>query len=111
METMFNDIARSIKENINDGVGASLIGIALELGDITPTGLKLDNFKHEIKDYMLLDYLTLKREYVTETACVHSHTHVIKTFDKILPIAPGDRVLVANVSGEFIVVGRIASDG
>ncbi|MFV3014112.1 hypothetical protein ACLD48_19155, partial [Clostridium botulinum] len=67
METIFNEIAREIKSSTNRAVDNAISYIGLDLGTITSNGLKLDNFKYEIQDYMMLDYLKMKNEYNTET--------------------------------------------
>nr|BDD45989.1 hypothetical protein 6 [bacterium]BDD46359.1 hypothetical protein 5 [Pelagibacterales bacterium] len=51
-----------------------------ELGTITETGLIIDNFKHEIRDYLVSDHLTLIN---------------------------GDRVLVLPIGQDFVVVARV----
>ncbi len=107
METIFNEIARQIKGNTNKAVNEAISYIGLDLGTITSSGLKLDNFKYEIQDYMVLDYLKIKNEYNTETAGEHSHSHNFKTPKELKPLGPGDRVLVALLKNEFVVVGRI----
>ena len=53
----FNSVARQIKSNINKKTHEALSITGCELGTITSTGLRLDSFKKEIKDYMVLDYL------------------------------------------------------
>lgn len=105
METIFNEIAREIKTD-NSNTASSL---GFEFGTITSTGLKLDNFKYEIKDYLALDYLKLKDEYDTEPAGTYTHAHVFKTPDNLKTLKEGDRVLVAAVGNEFVVVGRVAN--
>lgn len=104
---IFNEIAREIKGNTNRAVNEAISYIGLDLGTITSSGLKLDNFKYEIQHYMMLDYLRLKDEYNTETAGEHSHSHNFKTPKELKPLDPGDRVLVALLKNEFVVVGRI----
>ncbi|MDS1004919.1 hypothetical protein P9J83_15655 [Clostridium sporogenes] len=107
METIFNEIAREIKGNTNRAVSEAISYIGLDLGTVTSTGLKLDNFKYEIQDYMVLDYLKMKNEYNTETAGEHSHSHNFKMPKELKSLGPGDRVLVALLKNEFVVVGRI----
>lgn len=107
METIFNEIAREIKGNTNRAVNEAISYIGLDLGTMTSSGLKLDNFKYEIQNYMILDYLKMKNEYNTETAGEHSHSHNFKTPKELKPLGPGDRVLVALLKNEFVVVGRI----
>ena len=108
MET-FNELAREIRGSTNKAVNKVVSYIGLNLGTITSSGLKLDNFKYEIKDYMTLDYLQLEDEYNTETAGKHTHSHVFKTPNNLKRLKEGDRVLVAAVGSEFVVVGRVVN--
>ncbi|KEH84605.1 hypothetical protein Z966_p0060 (plasmid) [Clostridium novyi A str. NCTC 538] len=105
--TIFNELAREIKGSTNKDIGNALSSLRFGFGTITSSGLKLDNFKYEIKDYMMLDYLNLKDEYTTEIAGTYTHGHVFKTPDNLKALKEGDRVLVATVGNEFIVVGRV----
>ncbi|MCW6075464.1 hypothetical protein LAV44_09005 [Clostridium sporogenes] len=107
METIFNEIAREIKGNTNRAVNEAISYIGLDLGTITSSGLKLDNFKYLIKDYLILDYLKMKNEYNTEAAGEHPHSHNFKTPKELKSLGPGDRVLVALLKNEFVVVGRV----
>ncbi|HDK7162080.1 TPA: hypothetical protein PTV34_003446 [Clostridium botulinum] len=107
METIFNEIAREIKGNTNRAVNEAISYIGLDLATITSSGLKLDNFKYEIQDYMMLDYLKMKNEYNTETAGEHPHSHNLKIPKELKTLATGDRVLVALLGNEFVVVGRV----
>ncbi|AWZ48383.1 hypothetical protein C3495_05925 [Clostridiaceae bacterium 14S0207] len=108
MET-FNELAREIRGSTNKAVNEALSYIGLDLGTITSSGLKLDNFKYEIQDYMILDYLKMGNEYNIEMAGEHPHNHVLKTPKELKPISVGDRVLVALLGSEFVVVGRVVN--
>lgn len=108
-DIMVNEIAREIKGNTNKAIGKVVSTLGLEFGTITTTGLKLDSFKNEIKDYMVLEHLKLKGEYSTETSGTYIHNHIIKTPNELKPLAPGDRVLVSAVGNEFVVVGRVTN--
>ncbi|RXM79572.1 hypothetical protein DP144_01835 [Clostridium tetani] len=109
METIFNEIAREIKGNTNRAVNEAVSYIGLDLGTITSTGLKLDNFKYEIQDYMILDYLKMNNEYNAETAGKHLNNRIFKTPKELKPLTVGDRVLVALLGSEFVVVGRVVN--
>jgi len=109
VETLFNDIARAIKDNTNKTVGKVTSILGLELGTITSAGLKVDNFKYEAKDYMVLEHLKLQEQYTTEAAGVDVHSHNISTPSGLKPLTPGDRVLVATVGGDFVVIGRVTN--
>lgn len=106
---IFNEIAREIKSNTNKSVNKAISSVGLDLGTITSTGLKLDNFKYEIQDYMMLDNLKMKNEYNTEIAGEHSHSHSFKTPTELKQLATGDRVLVALLGSEFVIVGRVVN--
>ncbi|MGG3839643.1 hypothetical protein ABEV00_21810 [Paenibacillus thiaminolyticus] len=54
----FGAIAQSIRTEIQKYTSETLSGVPAELGTITETGLKLDNFKHEVQDYLVADFLT-----------------------------------------------------
>ncbi|HBJ2602705.1 TPA: hypothetical protein ACXDAM_002229 [Clostridium botulinum] len=107
METIFNEIAREMKGHTNKAINKAASSLGFELGTMTSSGLKLDNFKYEIKDYLTLDYLKMKNEYNTETAGEHPHSHNLKIPKELKTLATGDRVLVALLGNEFVVVGRV----
>lgn len=103
------ELVRVMEDKTNGSINSAVSGIGVEFGSITETGLQLDNFKHEITDYKMLDYLTMDKEYFTQTdvAGEHSHSHKVITPDGLKPLKSGDRVLVAQVGSEFIVIGRV----
>lgn len=105
MDTIFNEIARQMKEDISKTVNQSALG--LELGTITSSGLKVDNFKYVVNDYMVLEYLKTENQY--ETRMSENHNHAFNIPNVLRPLAAGDRVLVATVDNNFLVVGRIAN--
>jgi hypothetical protein len=107
VEAIFNELAREIKGSTNKAIGKAISSLGLELGTITGSGLKVDNFKYEIKDYMVLEHLKVQDQYTTEVAGEHPHSHVFKTPNELKKLSVGDRVLVAFVGDEFIVVGRV----
>ncbi len=78
--SIYNEIARSINKNTKNSALKQVIS-RIELGEIKSTGLKLDTFKYEIQKYLIIE----------------SAGH----------LSAGDRVLVANIGDEFIVIGRI----
>ncbi len=93
----FNGVARQIKANINKKTNEALAITGCELGSLTPTGLKLDSFKKEIKDYLILDYLSI------------TNTNTIDLPTQLRPLANGDRVLVATMGSEFVIIGRVSN--
>jgi uncharacterized protein YebE (UPF0316 family) len=84
----FNGVARQIKANMNKKTNEALSITGCELGTITSTGLKLDSFKKEIKDYMVLDYLTINN--TTDLP------------NQLRPLSSGDRVLVATMGSNLL---------
>lgn len=105
-------------------VAGAVSGVPGELGTITATGLKLDNFKHEIQDYLVAEYLTLDKTYMTETETdgdhVHgtppptgAHMHQVKTPVPLQPLKAGDRVLVTPIRGgqDYVVIARVVKPG
>lgn len=120
---LYEDIARTFNNNTGKMINGAIDGLGLTLGTITSTGLKTDNLKQELTDYMILDYLKLNDNYpknkviseenhshtISEGSCSNNnHSHVFYTPDKLKPLKNGDRVLVAQVSSDFIVIGRVS---
>ncbi|GAA0115746.1 hypothetical protein [Clostridium senegalense] len=104
---IFEEVVRSLNNNTGKAIDGALYGTGFTLGTLTTTGLKLDNFKPEINDYLVLDYLELENEYSTESSGEHSHSHILKTPSNIRKLKTGDRVLVAQVGNECVIVGRV----
>ncbi|ASN68296.1 hypothetical protein 10S11_34 [uncultured Caudovirales phage] len=105
----FNEIARELNNNTNKVIGQALSTTGLTLGTIKSTGLKLDNFKYEIKNYLVLEHLKMKNEYNTEASGENPHKHILKTPQELKALDDGDRVLVALLGNEFVVVGRVVN--
>lgn len=104
---MFNELAREIKKHTNKTISNAISSFGFELGTITSSGLKLDNFKYEIKDYMVLDYLKLDKSNFSSTT---DGLHSVSTPSQLWPLESGNRVLVACVGeSDFIIVGRITN--
>lgn len=79
---IYNELVRAIIDEVQKQIkGEFTSSNGVEVGQITNNGLKLDNFKYEIKDY--------------------------STIETINPTNVGDRVLVSTCGNEVIVVGRI----
>lgn len=97
--------------------------VTAELGTMTgDLGLKLDRFKHVISDYMVSHHLTLAEPDFTDTEVVGGgggdaefapHSHPVITPKQLLPLHPGDRVLVVPVNGgqDFVIVARVVPRG
>ena len=119
------------------GIAKSEIsGVPCELGIITSTGLKLDNFKHEIKDYLIADW-NVKVHFPsftmlgTWTAPVDENgipepdakSYFAKNsfqsceVDKVrlelaVELNPGDRVLAIPVNGgqDFVIMSKVIAN-
>lgn len=105
---IFEDIKRTMDSNFKTDIDKAMFFNSLVLGIITNTGLKLDDFKHEITDYLVLDYLKLNDSYSTEsTTCTSLHSHEFKIPENLKPIKVGNRVLVARIGNECVVIGRV----
>ena len=110
MSDVFNDIARALNKKNKKEIDKATYGTGFTLGTITESGLKLDDFKYEIpnSDYKVLEYLTVDSTIETETSGEHSHN--IKLPDELKPLEIGDRVLVAKLGYDCIVLGRVVSN-
>lgn len=105
------ELVRVVKDETSKSINGAVSGLGVEFGTMTETGLKLDNFKDIITDYKVLDYLKLDKDYFTQTDVAggeYSHSHNVKTPERLKPLKPGDRVLVAQVGSEFIIIGRLS---
>lgn len=103
------ELVRVMEDKTNGSIKGAVSGLGVEFGTMTETGLKLDNFKDIITDYKVLDYLTMDKDYFTDTNSVgeYSHSHKVVTPDGLKPLKSGDRVLVAQVGAEFVILGRM----
>lgn len=123
-------LAVSLRENAAKKAAEALSGVSAELGSITATGLKLDSFKHEIKDYLVAEFPgTLKLPELKLTGSVSGLKdggggsvggQGVFSFDGpseteevslTLRYKPGDRVLALPVNGgnDAIVICRVVS--
>lgn len=109
---LFNEIARTMHSNTNKVISQVIEGTGFTLGVITETGLKLDNFKYEFTEYLVLDYLKLDDSYYTQPAnCTESHNHEFKMPINIKKLSVGDRVLVAQFGADNVIIGRVVQNG
>ncbi|GIO36196.1 hypothetical protein J41TS12_10570 [Paenibacillus antibioticophila] len=130
----FQEMAQSFKSQIKKGAGEVLSGVPAELGTITDTGLKLDNFKDEIQDYLVADFLAalhLPAFYLVGTTVLpDAEDNPIGTpsqrtrfdFEPSLiqdvrvnlaaGLMPGERVLVMPTNGgaDFVVLCRVVNN-
>ncbi|OOM72926.1 hypothetical protein CLPUN_46290 [Clostridium puniceum] len=109
---VFNEIVRTVHGNTDKAINGAMFETGTVLGTLTATGLKLDNFDKEYKDYLVLDYLKLNDSYYTEaTTCTASHRHEFKTPEHIKKLEVGDRVLVAQFGADNVIIGRVVPHG
>ncbi|MGG6314105.1 hypothetical protein [Paenibacillus macerans] len=122
-------LAVSLRENAAKKAAEALTGVTAELGSITGTGLKLDGFKHEIKEYLVAEFPgTLKLPDLTLSGEVRGLKDSAdgsvggqgefsfapsETEKAVLSLKyqPGDRVLALPLNGgnDAIVLCRVVS--
>lgn len=134
MTDPFQEMVQSFRAQIRKGAGEALAGVPAELGTITETGLKLDNFRDEIQDYLVADFLTtlhLPAFYLVGTTVLpDTEDNPIGTpsprtrfdFEPSLiqdvrvnlaaGLMPGERVLVMPTNGgaDFVVLCRVVNN-
>ncbi|MZK53683.1 hypothetical protein [Clostridium beijerinckii] len=103
---IFDEIARTVNNNTHKSIAKSLVGIGLTLGTFNGDSLTLDNFDQEITDYLILDILNLGDSYSTEES--NDHTHEFNTPEPLKSIKNGDRVLVAEIGSDCVIIGRVS---
>lgn len=135
MRDPFKALAETLKDEMSKSAGNALSGVPAELGTITETGLKLDNFKDEIQDYLVADFLTslhLPAFYLVGTSVLaDAEDNPIGTpsprtrfdFEPTIieevrvdlsdGLLPGERVLVIPTNGgaDFVVMCRVVNGG
>lgn len=128
MPDPYVNLAKSIKDHIVGHAQNALKSVATDLGTITATGLKLDNFKEEIQDYLVGAWtvdLNLPAFSISGTMFpdIGEQTHIrfeveeseIKgaelSFAKALK--PGDRVLAipVNSGNDAVVICKVVNGG
>lgn len=120
---LYEEIARTVNNNTNKMINGAIDGLGLTLGTITNTGLKVDNLKQELTGYMVLDYLKLNDNYpknkvISEESHSHSisnsscssetHSHNFIPPKQLKSLSIDDRVLVAQLGADFIIIGRVS---
>ncbi len=53
----YKELGKILEMRMAGHAAKATSGMSSELGTITSSGLKIDNFKHEIKDYLIADWL------------------------------------------------------
>lgn len=103
---IFDEIARTVNDNTHKTITKSLFGVGLTLGTFNGDSLTLDNFNKPITDFLILDILNLSESYSTEQS--DNHAHRINTPEPLKGITSGDRVLVAEIGSECVIIGRVS---
>ena len=103
---IFDEIARTVNNNTHKSIAKSLFGVGLTLGTFNGNSLSLDNFNQDITDYLILDILNLVENYNTEEA--NGHNHKFNIPGPLQSIKAGDRVLVAEIGDNCVIIGRVS---
>ncbi|AEG61698.1 hypothetical protein [Desulforamulus ruminis] len=130
----YKELAALLDLRIQGHTKQSGSGMPGELGTMTATGLKLDTFKHEIKDYLIADWLV--KIYLPAFSLVGTATSPVKDTGEDLPgastsqltrydfskreiddvrlelkpgLKPGDRVLAVPVNNgqEAVIMAKV----
>lgn len=112
LNDLCNEIARTVKGNTNKSIAAANYGTGIALATLTESGLLVDGIKQEYPkgDYWILDNLKNDESITTESANgPESHNHTIKTPDNHKHIKVGDRVLVAVMGVNAVIIGRVSN--
>lgn len=107
-----NEIARTVTGNTNKSISAASYGTGIALATLTESGLLVDGIKQEYPkgDYWILDNLKNVESITTEYASgPESHSHTIKTPDNQKAIKVGNRVLVAVMGVNAVIIGRVSN--
>jgi hypothetical protein len=125
----YKKLAAVLESRMSGYASAAVSGVPAELGTLTGSGLKLDSFKHEIKDYMIAEWETklslpaftltgtvsgLKDSYggaVVGSSVFSFEETEIERVELLFKdgLKPGDRVLAVPVSGgsEAVVLCKV----
>jgi len=123
----YGQLASSLYASLNKQTRQAVSGIGAVLGTITSTGLKLDDFKHEMPDYMVAELpglLSMPR-YTAKGIVTLGGQQQNMVFDMEeneiedtrlelgKGLKPGDRVLAVRVNGgnDVVVVCKVVSSG
>lgn len=123
----YGQLASSLYASMNKQTRQAMGGVGAVLGTITSTGLKLDDFKHELQDYMVAELpgmLSLP-PYTTKGTVTLGGQQQDMTFDAEenevedtlfelgKGLKPGDRVLAVRVNSgnDVVVVCKVVSSG
>ncbi|MFB4332702.1 hypothetical protein [Paenibacillus sp. CR_12] len=123
----YGQLASSLYASLNKQTRQAMGGVGAVLGTITSTGLKLDDFKHELQDYMVAELpgmLFLPRYTAAGTATLGGQQQEMTfdveenevedtLFELGKGLKPGDRVLAVRVNSgnDVVVVCKVVSSG
>lgn len=129
MADPFKQLASVMDMRMAGHAARAVSGVPCELGTIMAAGLKLDSFKHEIKDYLVADWLA--KMYLPAFSFVGAQTGLrdslggsvtgqaafsfhATTIDQVrldlkTNLKPGDRVLVVPINGgqDVVVIAKV----
>ncbi|MGN7358754.1 hypothetical protein ACTHPF_11950 [Paenibacillus sp. SAF-054] len=113
----YGQLASALYSSVGKHAKQALGSVGAVLGTITETGLKLDDFKHELQDYMVAELpgVCSMPRYVVQGTAVQAEQpnwsnkqpdtsfyfekNEIEDMSLKLALSPGDRVLVVQVNG------------
>lgn len=123
----YGQLASSLYASMSKQTRQAMGGVGAVLGTITSTGLKLDDFKHELQDYMVAELpgmLTLPRYTAAGTATLGGQQQGMTfdveenevedtLFELGKGLQPGDRVLAVRVNSgnDVVIVCKVVSSG
>lgn len=134
MADPFRQLVAILDARMTGHAAQAVTGVPCELGTITSSGLKLDSFKHELRDYLIADWLV--KVYFPAFSFVGTATSPVDDQGNALPgaatspltrydfrerevdqvrlelkadLKPGDRVLVVPVNGgqDAVVIAKV----
>lgn len=106
MADPFKDLAKTMEGRQRKIMQYAVMGIGADLGTITSRmELKLDNFKHPIRDYLVSEHLTFGDTF----SKIENSTERVETPSKLSGLSPGDRVVVllVNDGQDHVVIARV----
>lgn len=125
----YGQLASALYSSVGKHAKQAMGGVGAVLGTITDTGLKLDDFKHELQDYMVAElpgFFSVPRSMLLGTAVqaeqpswgnkqmdtsFYVDKSEIKDVSLKLKLSPGDRVLAMQINGgnDAVVLCRVVN--
>jgi hypothetical protein len=117
----YKKLAAALESRMAGHASTAVTGIPAEMGTMTASGLKLDSFKHEFKEYLVADWetkLKLPAFSLIGTVTGMSGTSTFQFEETEIEgvglmfkegLKPGDRVLAVPVAGgsEAVVICKV----